>query len=85
MAVGIMILPAASARFWAMSIGGLISVSIALAVLSSVIGLLLSFHFNMPSGPAIILVAGFGYLISVGFGTVDGIITKTALHKPINT
>ena len=83
MAVGIMILPAASARFWAMSIGGLISVSIALAVLSSVIGLLLSFHFNMPSGPAIILVAGFGYVMSLGFGSVDGIITKLSRRSPI--
>ena len=78
MAVGIMILPAAGARFWAVSIGGLVLVSILFAMLSSLIGLLLSFHLSLPSGPAIILVAGVGYTISLGFGSVDGIITNAA-------
>ena len=68
MAVGIMILPAASARFWAVNIGGLILIAIVLGILSSLIGLLLSFHLSLPSGPAIILVAGVGYALSLGFG-----------------
>ncbi len=86
MAVGIMILPAAASRFWAVSIGGLIFVSILLALLSSLIGLLLSFHFSLPSGPAIILVAGIAYVISLGFGSVDGIITNVVRRiSPINT
>ena len=61
MAVGIMILPAAGARFWAVSIGGLLLVAVILAMLSSLIGLLLSYYLNLPSGPAIILVAGISY------------------------
>ncbi len=86
MAVGIMILPAASARFWAVSIGGLILIAIVFATLSSLIGLLLSFHLSLPSGPAIILVAGFGYALSVGFGSVDGIITNAVRRSSlINT
>ena len=85
MAVGIMILPAAGARFWAVSIGGLVVVAIVLAMLSSLIGLLLSFHLSLPSGPAIILVAGAAYAISLGFGSVDGIITNAARRSPINT
>ena len=85
MAVGIMILPAAGARFWAVSIGGLVVVAIVLAMLSSLIGLLLSFHLSLPSGPAIILVAGAAYAISLGFGSVDGIITNAAPRSPINT
>jgi zinc/manganese transport system permease protein len=44
--------------------------------LSSLIGLLLSFNFSLPSGPAIILVAGVAYVISLAFGSVDGIATK---------
>jgi zinc/manganese transport system permease protein len=76
MSVGIMILPAAGARFWAVSVGGLITVAFVIAILSSLIGLLLSFNFSLPSGPAIILVAGVAYVISLAFGSVDGIATK---------
>ena len=83
MAVGIMILPAASARFWAVSIGGLILIAIVFATLSSLIGLLLSFHLSLPSGPAIILVAGFGYALSLGFGSVDGMITSAARRSSV--
>jgi len=57
MAVGIMILPAATARFWAASIGGLIVVAVLIAIFASVSGLLLSYHYSLPSGPAIILIA----------------------------
>jgi len=81
MAVGIMILPAAGARFWAASIGGLIAGAVVIAVLSSFIGLLLSFHYSLPSGPAIILVAGLGYGMSLVFGPVGGLVSR-ALPRP---
>ena len=76
MAVGIMILPAAAARFWAQGIGGLIVFAASIAILSSIIGLLLSFHYSLPSGPAIILVAGGGYILSLIFGPVGGIVAQ---------
>ena len=76
LAVGIMILPAAAARFWAQSIGGLIVSAASIAILSSIIGLLLSFHYSLPSGPAIILVAGGGYILSLIFGPVGGIVAQ---------
>ncbi|MFM7335824.1 MAG: metal ABC transporter permease [Tabrizicola sp.] len=68
MAVGIMILPAAAARFWANSIGGMLAVAAAIAAVSSIAGLLASYHAGLPSGPAIILVAGTLYLLSLAFG-----------------
>ncbi len=77
MAVGIMILPAAAARFWFAGIGGLITCAACIAMLSSLIGLLLSFHYSLPSGPAIILVAGIGYGLSLVFGPVGGLIAQT--------
>ena len=77
MAVGIMILPAAAARFWSAGIGGLIAIAAVIAGLSSLIGLLLSFHYSLPSGPAIILVAGVGYALSLIFGPVGGVIAQT--------
>ena len=76
MAVGIMILPAAAARFWAAGIGGLIGFAALFAMLSSFIGLLTSYHFGLPSGPAIILIAGGLYCLSILFGPVGGLITK---------
>ena len=83
MAVGIMILPAAAARFWAASIGGLMAVAILAAVISSLAGLLLSYHFSLPSGPAIILMAGLAYGLSLTLGPVGGLATRVALRRPL--
>ncbi len=85
MAVGIMILPAAAARFWATGIAGLISVAALIAVLSSIIGLLLSFHYSLPSGPAIILAAGVGYCLSLIFGPVGGAIAQALPRRTYET
>ena len=76
MAVGIMILPAAGARFWVVGIGGLLGLAMLIAIASSFIGLLLSYHYPLPSGPAIILVAGIVYTFSVLFGPVGGLVTQ---------
>lgn len=76
MAVGIMILPAATARFWAAGIGGLIAVAVLVAMLSSLSGLLLSYHYSLPSGPAIILVTGVAYALSLVFGPVGGLVAR---------
>jgi zinc/manganese transport system permease protein len=76
MSVGLMILPAAAARFWAQGIGAMIGVAVLVAILSSATGLLLSFHFSLPSGPAIILVAGGLYAASVIFGRQGSLMAR---------
>jgi zinc/manganese transport system permease protein len=76
MAVGIMILPAAAARFWAQSIGGMLAVAAFVAAVSSVSGLLASYHAGLPSGPAIILTAGLIYLLSLAFGPVGSLAAR---------
>jgi len=73
LAVGIMMLPAVTARFWARDISGMIAIAIGCAAVSGYAGLLLSFHADLPSGPAIILVAGGLYLFSVVVGPVGGL------------
>ncbi|MEM6608089.1 MAG: metal ABC transporter permease [Pseudomonadota bacterium] len=85
MAVGIMILPAAAARFWTTGIGGLIFTAALIAAISSLAGLLLSYHFSLPSGPAIILVAGIFYGFSVFFGSVGGVITQALPRRHFET
>jgi len=73
LAVGLMMLPAAIARFWARDITAMILIAVAGGVVSGVAGLLLSFHTGVPAGPAIILVAGVLYAVSVIFGRVGGL------------
>ena len=65
LSVGLMILPAAAARFWVQRIGTMCLLAVAIGLASSVCGLLLSYHAALPSGPAIILSAGMAYLVSV--------------------
>ncbi|MBL4853768.1 metal ABC transporter permease [Beggiatoa alba] len=75
MAVGIMILPAAAARFWARNIGTMIFTAVIIAVLAGYSGLLLSYYAGVPSGPAIILMLGAIYIFSILFAR-DGVITQ---------
>lgn len=69
LAVGLMMLPAAAARFWVRSLEALSLVAVGIGLASSYLGLLLSYYFSVPSGPAIILVAGGFYALSLVLGT----------------
>ncbi len=64
LSVGIMMIPAITARFWFSRLGPICVLSTLFGIISSVCGLLLSFHLSLPSGPAIIIAAGLIYLIS---------------------
>jgi zinc/manganese transport system permease protein len=76
LAVGIMMLPAATGRFWARDITLMIAVAVASGVASGYGGLLLSYHTGVPAGPAIILVAGLFYVLSLLFGQVGGLVRQ---------
>ncbi|MBP6819174.1 metal ABC transporter permease [Ferrovibrio sp. MS7] len=76
MAVGLMMLPAVTARFWARSLPGMMAVAALIAAISGYAGLLLSFHANLPSGPAIVLACGSLYIVSLFFGRVQGILLR---------
>lgn len=64
LSIGIMMIPAITARFWLSHLGPICVLSVILGIISSIFGLLVSFHMSLPSGPAIIMVAGFMYLLS---------------------
>ena len=74
LAVGVMILPAVIARFWARDISAMIGAAVASAAISGYAGLVISYHANLPSGPTIILVAGVLYGLSVLLGPVGGLL-----------
>ena len=69
MAVGLMILPATAARYWVSTITSYLVLTFFLALVSSWAGLVISFYASeVPSGPAIVLVAGAIYVFSLLFG-----------------
>ena len=69
-----MMLPAFIARFWARDVTGMIVVAIGSAAISGYAGLVLSYQAGLPAGPAIILVAGALYILSVVVGPVGGLV-----------
>jgi zinc/manganese transport system permease protein len=76
LAVGIMMLPAAIARFWARDVTAMIAIAVVSGLVSGYAGLLLSFHAGLPAGPAIILAAAALYVASVLFGRVGGLVRQ---------
>jgi zinc/manganese transport system permease protein len=81
MAVGIMLLPAIAARFWANDISGMIVVAVLIAFGASLSGLLLSYYANLPTGPAIVLLCGISYLLSILLGTRGGLVWSLLPRK----
>lgn len=80
MSVGLMMLPAICSRMWFSRMETLLIGSILIAVLASVVGLLLSFYIDIPSGPAVILICGVIYFFSLLFAT-NGILMPYIKHK----
>ena len=76
LAVGVMMLPAIAARFWAAGVTGMIFIATAIGILSGVAGLLASYHWGLPTGPTIILAAGIVYLLSLAFGSQGGVVLR---------
>src|SRR5690625_4171617 len=71
--VGLMILPAAAARFLGQGAAAQLLISALLAILASFLGLLASFHFDVPTSPTIILLAGLFYLLALFLGPHGGL------------
>ena len=76
MAVGVMMLPAVAARFWTRSVWSMVLLAAAIALFAGYAGLLLSYHAEWPSGPAIVLVAGAAYALSMLFGRRHGLLSR---------
>ncbi len=84
MSVGLMMVPAAAARFWGREVWTLSLISAAFALASGYVGLLLSYYANLPSGPAIILTAAACYLVSLLAGTRDSVRTRYFVRSHIH-
>lgn len=67
MAVGLMMLPAVSARLWHDTLPAQLLNGVVQAAAAGYAGLLLSYHAAVPSGPVIIVCAGVFYFLSLIF------------------
>ena len=76
MALGLMILPAVTARLWARDVWGMVATAVAVALASGYGGLLMSWHLDAPSGPAIVLTAGLAYAVSIFAGPQGGVLRR---------
>lgn len=81
MAIGIMILPAAAARFWVKSLDHILIISVFFSFAGCYVGLLTSYYFDFPAGPAIVLSVGFLYIISLLIGTEGGYIKRVIFRR----
>jgi len=63
---GLMVLPAACAWFWGRSLIGLWFFSATFAILGTLVGLMLSYHYDWPSGATIVLTLCIIFMISWG-------------------
>lgn len=82
MALGLMLLPAVAASFWAREVWSMTAIAAPMAFLSAVLGLLVSFHAGLPSGPVIVLMASLCFLISLLFGTRASV--RARLSRPVH-
>ncbi len=77
LAVAMLIVPAASARYWCTKIGSLLFVSALIGCLGGWLGGVVSALVpRMPTGPVIVLVCGGWFVISFIFGPVNGIVAR---------
>jgi zinc/manganese transport system permease protein len=81
LSVGLMILPAAAARFWLTRVGPMCAAAVCIGALSSIAGLLFSYHLGIASGPAIVLTAGAFYLTSMMLGRRGLLATRAKYHR----
>ncbi|MDQ6433786.1 zinc ABC transporter permease AztB [Mesorhizobium sp. LHD-90] len=84
LSVGLMMLPAAAARFWTVRVEPMCLLAIGIGAVSCIAGLLLSYHAALPSGPSIILSAGVVYAVSIIAGT-RGIVATRLRHASHRT
>ncbi|MEZ5923851.1 MAG: zinc ABC transporter permease AztB [Hyphomicrobiaceae bacterium] len=84
LSVGLMMLPAATTRFWTRRLELMCLIAIMSGIISSIVGLLLSYHLSLPSGPSIILTAGALYIASMLFGPL-GLIAGQRPHRTHRT
>ncbi|MDC9724717.1 MAG: metal ABC transporter permease [Gammaproteobacteria bacterium] len=81
MAIGLMILPAAAARFWVTKLDHTLITAVVFSFTGCYVGLLTSYYFDLPAGPSIVLALGTLYIVSLIFGGEGGYIKRVTSKR----
>ncbi|MCZ9306534.1 metal ABC transporter permease [Corynebacterium sp. c8Ua_181] len=81
--VSLLITPASAAYLLTNRLGVMIGLSVALSALSSVVGLFLSYSYNVSSGVTIVLTASALFLLAFLFAPGKGLIARSLGNKPL--
>jgi len=78
MALGLMILPSIATRFWTRNMDAAIPLGIFIAIICSFAGLLVSYYYRLPSGPAVVFLIGVVTFASTLIGRYGSLRTYLA-------
>jgi zinc/manganese transport system permease protein len=81
LAVGVLMLPAISARLWCARIAPMMAVASLIGMAASATGLVISYAASLAAGPMIILMAGVAYFVSLLLGTQGGLFWRVAPRR----
>ena len=83
MVVSMLVTPAATAQLLVIRFGRMMAVGVALAAISAVLGLYLSFYLNLASGASIVLVETVFFVIALVVGPKTGLLSRAAQRAAV--
>jgi manganese/iron transport system permease protein len=83
MVVAMLVTPAATAQLLVIRFGRMMAVGVALASISAVLGLYLSFYLNLASGASIVLVETILFVIALVVGPKTGLLSRAAQRAAV--
>jgi manganese/iron transport system permease protein len=83
MVVAMLVTPAATAQLLVIRFGRMMAVGVALAAVSAVLGLYLSFYLNLASGASIVLVETLFFVIALVVGPKTGLLSRAAQRSAV--
>ena len=81
--LALLVTPAATATLLARRLPGIITFSIVVGLISTVAGLYLSFHADLPTGPSIVVVATGLFLAALLFSPSKGVVWQAWRSSPL--
>jgi ABC-type Mn2+/Zn2+ transport system permease subunit len=83
MVVAMLVTPAATAQLLVIRFGRMMAVGVALAAISAVLGLYISFYLNLASGASIVLVETAFFVIALVLGPKTGLLSRASQRAAV--
>lgn len=81
--IALLVGPALTAYLWVKELHQMMLLGAGIGALDSVVGIYISYHANLPSGPAIVLVSSSLFLLTLLCSPTQGILTRPGFWKRI--